>query len=365
LPATIPLNDLKRAAVNEQAALSEAIGRVVDSGWYVNGPELAGFEAEFAAYTGVAHVLGVASGTDALEIALRAVGCVRGSRVLMAANAGFYAATAALRLGAEPVYADVDADTMALSAETVATALDGVDCVVVTHLYGRLADVEALAAICRSKGVPLLEDCAQSAGAVRGGHAGTFGDVGTFSFYPTKNLGALGDGGAIITGDAALADRVRRLRQYGWSEKYVVADLGGVNSRLDELQAAVLRLRLSGLDDANARRRSIVERYAAALPASAGSIPRASDRSYVAHLAVAVCEDRSALAEMLRAAGIETGVHYPIPDHRQPALPRAVQLPVTEHLAASVLTLPCFPELVESEIARVCDALHAVAGRTP
>ncbi len=360
---TIPLNDLKRAAANEQAALSEAIGRVAESGWYVNGPELAGFEREFAASTGAGHVLGVASGTDALEIALRAVGCARGSRVLMAANAGFYTATATLRLGGEPVYADVDPDTMALGAETVSACLDDVACVVVTHLYGRLADVEDLADLCRARGVPLVEDCAQAAGASRDGrHAGTFGDAGTFSFYPTKNLGALGDAGAIVTGDPAVAGRVTRLRQYGWAEKYVVADLGGVNSRLDEMQAAVLRFRLAGLDAANARRRAIVERYAEALPASAGSIPRAADRSYVAHLAVVVCRDRAALAEALRLAGVETGVHYPVPDHRQPALPRDIRLPVTEHLAASILTLPCFPELTEDEIAHVCEALRRADG---
>jgi aminotransferase EvaB len=362
LPATIPLNDLTRAAANEHAALSGAIGRVVESGWYINGPELAAFEREFASYTGAGHALGVASGTDALEIALRAVGCGRGSRVLLAANAGFYAATATLRFGGEPVYADVSPDTMALGVESVRPEIDHADCVVVTHLYGRLADVEDLAALCRSRGVPLVEDCAQAAGAFRGGHAGTFGDVGTFSFYPTKNLGALGDAGAIITGDAAVAARVKRLRQYGWAEKYVVSDLGGVNSRLDEMQAAVLRHRLAGLDDGNARRRAIVERYADALPASIGSIPRAADRSYVAHLAVAVCRDRDALAGALHAAGIETAVHYPVPDHRQPALPRDVGLPVTERLAASILTLPCFPELAEEEIARVCDALRRADG---
>jgi dTDP-4-amino-4,6-dideoxygalactose transaminase len=362
LPTTIPLNDLARAASNERSELSEAIMRVVDRGWYVNGPELAGFEQEFAAYTGAAHALGVASGTDALEIALRAVGCTRGSRVLMAANAGFYAATATLRLGGEPIYADVDPDTMSITVASTAAAIGEAACVLVTHLYGRLADVEPLADACRARGVPLVEDCAQAAGAFRARHAGTFGDVGTFSFYPTKNLGALGDAGAIITNDPAVAERGRRLRQYGWGDKYVVEELGGVNSRLDEIQAALLRFRLSGLAAANERRRAIVDRYADALPAHLGSIPRARDRSYVAHLAVVVCRDRDALAHSLRAAGIESAVHYPVPDHRQPALPRDAHLPVTEELASSILTLPCFPELSDDEVGRVCDALRQAGG---
>jgi dTDP-4-amino-4,6-dideoxygalactose transaminase len=251
---------------------------------------------------------------------------------------------------------------MALDVATAAADIDHVDCVVVTHLYGRLANVEALADACRSASVPLVEDCAQAAGAVRGSHAGTFGDAGTFSFYPTKNLGALGDAGAIVTNDATVAAQVRRLRQYGWGEKYVVEGLGGVNSRLDEIQAALLRHRLRGLDAANERRRAIVERYGDALLASVGRIPRARDRSYVAHLAVVVCRDRAALAATLRAAGIETAVHYPVPDHHQPALRRDVRLPVTEELAGSVLTLPCFPELAEAEVERVCAALRGADG---
>lgn len=359
----MPLNDLARSVADEGPELLEVIRRVVDRGWFVQGPELEAFEVALASYVGVGHAIGVASGTDALELALRATGCRPGSRVLMAANAGYYAAAAATRIGAQPVYADVDPETLSLSAATVRQAIRSADCVIITHLYGRLADVEPVAALCRAAGVRLIEDCAQAIGARRGGrHAGSFGDLAAVSFYPTKNLGALGDGGAVLTDDDQLAEQVRSLRQYGWAGKYEVAQAGGVNSRLDEIQAAVLRWRLDRLDAVNDRRRAVVRRYAAALPPAVGRLAWVDGPEHVAHLAVVVCDDRPTLASHLADAGVATAIHFPVPDHLQAAYRGApVRLPVTEHLARCVLTLPCFAELREDEIERVDAALRESA----
>jgi dTDP-4-amino-4,6-dideoxygalactose transaminase len=236
--------------------------------------------------------------------------------------------------------------------------------VVVTHLYGLLADIEAIVDVCRPRGIVVVEDCAQAVGARRATRAaGSFGDVAAFSFYPTKNLGALGDGGAVGTNDDETADRVRRLRQYGWDSKYSVATPGGWNSRLDEFQAAVLRYRLGYLDQWNARRREIVRRYTSALPSHVGRFVLHDGDDYVAHLAVVLAEDRQELRKHLDAAGVSTDVHYPIADHRQEAWRDDypdVALPVTEHAVEHVLTVPCFPELSDDEVERVCEAFNGL-----
>jgi aminotransferase EvaB len=348
------------AALREE--LSEAFSRFLASGQYVLGPVHAAFESEFASFLGVRHCVGVASGTDALELALIAVGCREGDAVLTAANCGGYATSAARRAGLRVRFADVDPTTLGLSSSTVEEALaSDVRAVVVTHLYGLLADVEGIGALCRASGIALVEDCAQAAGARRNGRrAGTFGDAAAFSFYPTKNLAALGDGGAVATNSDEVAERVRRLRQYGWDEKYHVSLSGGRNSRLDELQAAVLRTRLGHLDEWNARRRAIVERYVTTFPDHAGRLVAGSGEEYVAHLVVVVAADRTRMRAALEGAGIGTDVHFPIADHQQPAWRsdyRDASLPVTEHAVAHVLTLPCFPELTEQEVQRVCEVL--------
>lgn len=357
----VPVNDLGRALTAESAELTAALSRVLASGWLVHGPEHAAFEAELAAYLGTDRVLGVASGTDALEIALRAVTDPARPVVVTAANCGGYTTTAARRAGLTPRYADVDPQTHLLTAATVEAVLDDrVGTVVVTHLYGRAADVAPLRALCAERGIRLLEDCAQSAGArTPQGAAGALGDVATFSFYPTKNLGAVGDGGAIATSDPEVAERVARLRQYGWSGKYLIAQDGGRNSRLDELQAAVLRTRLVRLDAGNARRREIIGHYAARASDRLHVLP-ADGPGHVGHLAVLTTEHRDALREHLTALGIGHDVHYPTPDHRQPAFAAehaGTSLPVTERLATQVLSVPCFPELSDAEVARVGDAL--------
>ena len=364
----IPINDLKRASQQQGEALRAAVERVVASGWYVLGPESRAFEAEFADSLGGGHCIGVGNGTDALQLALLAVGCRPGDEVVTAANAGAYTSSAALAAGLVPRPADVDPATLLLTAETAAAQLtERTRAVVVTHLYGLLADMSPLQALCADAGVPLVEDCAQAAGALSAqGAAGTLGDIATFSFFPTKNLGALGDGGAVVTRHAEVAERVRQLRQYGWTGKYTNSVPGGRNSRLDELQAAVLRTRLLQLPEWNARRRSIVARYAAVLPGGARRMVHADavgSTGYVGHLAVLVTPDREADRAALAAQGIGTDVHYPVPDHRQPVLAGALaglRLPVSERLAGEVLTVPCFPELTEAEIDRVCAGLAAL-----
>lgn len=363
----IPVNDLARLADLVAEPLAECAAQVLRSGHYVLGPAVAGFEGAFAAYCGVSHCIGVGNGTDALEIALRALGLGPGSRVAVVANAGMYGTTAVLAIGAEPVFVDVEEATSNMCPQALDAALAGggamPDAIIVTHLYGRMADMPALAAIARTRGVPLVEDCAQAHGATSrdGRKAGAFGDLAAFSFYPTKNLGAMGDGGAIVTNDGILAMRVRKLRQYGWTSKYVNALAGGRNSRLDELQAAFLSHLLPLLDDRNTLRRGIAARYSSRIVHPGIRVPSAEGFDYVAHLYVVQVGQRDSLTAHLQASGIGCDVHYPAPDHWQPMHAgrfSAVSLPVTEMLCQRVLTLPCFPEMHDDEVDRVIAACN-------
>lgn len=357
----VPLNDLSRALTAQRPELRRAVTEVIDSGWLVQGPAHRAFEEELAAYLGVRHVIGVGNGTDALEIALRTVVTEGRSTAVTAANCGAYTSVAARNAGLGVRYADVDPVTHLLDPAALESALDDtVGVVVVTHLYGRAADVAAVRAVCEPRGIRVLEDCAQAIGArTDAGPVGGLADVGTFSFYPTKNLGALGDGGAVVTNDDALADAVRAARQYGWHGKYTIASQGGRNSRLDEVQAAVLRYRLPLVDEANARRRAVITRYAEAASARLRVLP-ADGAHHVGHLAVVETDSAADLLAHLAAHEVRTDVHYPVPDHRQPAFAAEyadVVLPVTEGLVGRIASLPCFPELTEDEIEQVCDAL--------
>lgn len=363
----IPVNSLVRHIAPLAGRLNEAARRVVDSGYFVLGPHLKRFEEAFAAYCGTAHCIGVANGTDALELSLRALGVEPGDRVAVAANAAMYGTTAALACDAVPVFVDIDPDTHLISPPALAKLLEAgpVKAVIVTHLYGRLADMSALLPLCRQHGIRIVEDCAQAHGAedAHGTRAGAFGDIASFSFYPTKNLGALGDGGAIVTDDDALAQRSRQLRQYGWSAKYTNELAGGRNSRLDELQAAFLLEMLPELDRWNARRREIANRYSRAIRTPALRVPAEAGREYVAHLYVVQSDDREAARARLESAGIQTDVHYPTPDYRQPCLRGRVDatpLPATEAASRKVLTLPCFPELTDDEVGAVIDACNQI-----
>lgn len=337
------------------------IKSVLDSHWYVLGNEVKLFEQEFAAYVGVSHCISVASGSDALELALKGLGVVAGDRVVTVANAGFYGSTAIRAIGALPEYIDVDKQTLTLCPRALESMVENKPAaIIVTHLYGQLANIEEIVAIASAAGVPILEDCAQSHGARRNGkQAGSFGTIACFSFYPTKNLGALGDGGAVVTDDEMLAARVRQLRQYGWAQKYEVAIPGGRNSRLDEMQAAILRIKLPRLDAWNQERRSIARRYNDAFANLDMQLPSSTDDDYVAHLYVVRVANRNDFAAALKEQAISTDIHYPIADHHQPAyrVDQTRSLEITELACQTVISLPCFPGLTDEEVDRVIEAV--------
>ena len=358
----VPMNDLSRGINRDREALVAAFEGVLDTGYVVMGPQHGAFQGALGDYLGVEHVIGVASGTDALELATKATMPAGRRTVVTAANAGGYTTVAAKRAGFDVLFADVDPETLCISLETLAPALTAdVGVVVVTHLYGNLTDIVDLVDYCRARGIKVIEDCAQAIGARQDGRAaGTFGDAATISFYPTKNLGAIGDGGAVITSDQEIAASVARLRQYGWSSKYHVEAPGGTNSRLDEVQAAFLLTRLPLLDGFNERRREIVGRYRDAASGGPIEVLPASGPHHVAHLAVALTKDRDAVRRALAERGVQTDVHFPIPDYAQEGfdVPRAV-LPTTDRVVSQIFSLPCFPELTADEVDRVCEALAA------
>src|SRR6266545_5922816 len=260
---TIPFGDLKRQYEAIKPELDEAAARVLASGWYILGPEVRAFEQAFAALCGVGHAIGVGNGTEALYLALAALGVGPGDEVITVANAAIYEPLTILQAGARPVFVDVDERTHTIAPELIEGAITPrTKAIMPVHLYGRMADMDAIVAIAGRHGLPVVEDCAQAHGAALGGRvAGSIGACGCFSFYPSKNLGALGDGGMVVTGDDALAAKLRRLRVYGWEQRYYTTDSGGINSRLDELQAALLRVKLRHLAGWNAARRRIARRY--------------------------------------------------------------------------------------------------------
>ncbi|NIJ67759.1 DegT/DnrJ/EryC1/StrS aminotransferase family protein [Xanthomonas sp. 60] len=364
-PKAIPVNSLSRHIEPLQDALASAATSVVHSGYFVLGPSVRAFEDAFADYCGVAHCIGVANGTDALELSLRAVNVAPGDRVAVVANAAMYGTSTVLACGAEPIFVDVLVGNATMDPAKLRTVLEAqpVKAVIVTHLYGQLSRIEEIAAICGEFGASLIEDCAQAHGARNAqGLAGSFGDIASFSFYPTKNLGALGDGGAVTTNSPQLAERVRQLRQYGWTQKYTNGIAGGRNSRLDEIQASMLSVMLPKLDAWNSRRRAIAARYSQEIRNSQIITHACGGDDYVAHLYVIRTQNRDMLKAHLDNAGVQTDVHYPLPDYKQPCHGGRfddVTLPVTEVEAATVLTLPCFPELTDAEVDRVIAACNS------
>jgi dTDP-4-amino-4,6-dideoxygalactose transaminase len=362
----IPVNDLKRHDAPLAGQLAAAVNRVLSSGWYILGPEVEAFEEEFARYCGAAHAIGVGNGTDALELALRALGIGPVAEVATVANAGMYGTTAILRAGATPLYVDVDERSMTMSPAALRAGVSSATAaVIVTHLYGQMAEMEELLAVAGRADIPVIEDAAQAHGAERAGRkAGSWGALGCFSFYPTKNLGAAGDGGAVVTSDATLARKVRALRQYGWTDRFRSTVAGGRNSRLDEVQAAVLRVKLPHLDGWNARRREIAGIYERALIGSGIALPPTGLEACPTHLYVIRLQKRDCIRSALRAAGIGTDVHYPVPDHRQESMRgvafRQTALPVTEACADEVLTLPYFPEMTDGEVEEIAELLRSL-----
>lgn len=363
----LSLRDVNARYVDE---LKAAAARVIDSGWYIMGDELAAFEREFSAHSGAAHTVGVGNGLDALSLILRGykeMGRLRdGDEVIVPGNtfiASFLAITANRLV---PVPVEPDLATYNIDPAHVRAALSArTRAIMAVHLYGQLADMEALAAIAGEHGLLLIEDAAQAHGAKIGRKcAGTFGDAAGFSFFPAKNLGALGDGGAVVTGDAELAARVTALRNYGSAVKYHHL-YQGLNSRLDEMQAAMLRVKLSHLDEEVARRRLVAQRYRESIHHSQITLPQVrSESAHAWHLFVVRSSQRDALREHLAARGIQSQVHYPVPAHRQPAYPllNDVALPRTEQLHREVLSLPMSPVMSDEAVARVIEACNAFEG---
>jgi hypothetical protein len=353
--------------------IDAAVARALASGWYILGAELKAFEAEFAAWLGVPAVVGCGNGTDAIALALRGLGIGPGATVVTVSHTAVATVAAIEMAGATPWLVDIDPDHYTMDPEALRQVLEQppagippVKAVIPVHLYGQPADMDRIVPLCRQHKVALIEDCAQAHGArLHGQRVGTFGDAATFSFYPTKNLGALGDGGAVAVSDPALAERIAALRQYGWHRHYI-SDEVGVNSRLDELQAAILRAKLPHLDRQNARRAAIAAAYTAALTATPLIPPRQrDDTTHVFHLYVTRTTARESIQSALKAAGIGTGIHYPVPVHLQPAYAGRVALgpggcPQAERAAQEILSLPLYPELAEAEVDTVCAALRSL-----
>lgn len=350
-----------------KAEIDDAIRRVTESGWYILGPEVEAFEREFASYIGVKHCIGVANGTDAIRLAIRSArpfGSLRPERskcftVSMTATA---TVAAAVEAGEQVHLLDIHPGEYTLDPAALASAsIEAGDVVIPVHLYGQPARLNELLRIARQGGAIVIEDCAQAHGALYDGkRVGSFGAAAAFSFYPTKNLGALGDGGAVVTNSDEIAERARLLRMYGWRERYI-SEIHGVNTRLDEMQAAILRVKLRHLDDDNARRTRIAEIYNSAfvdlnliLPATGG----------VYHQYTIRHPQREALKQGLAAKGIGTSVLYPVPIHLQPAYRSGppLHLPVTEQFARELLCLPIYPELSEGEVETICEAVREIAG---
>jgi dTDP-4-amino-4,6-dideoxygalactose transaminase len=364
-------SDPKAGYLAHQSEIDLAVRETLDGGWYILGRQVGSFEQEFAAYLGSRHCMGVANGTDAVHLSLRACGIGAGDAVITVAHTAVATVAGIEMAGAEPVLVDIDPLTFTIDPESIDYAIRNyrgklnIRAIVAVHLYGHPADMQSILGIARRHDLKVIEDCAQAHGATAGGvKAGTFGDAAAFSFYPTKNLGALGDGGAVATNDPEIASRVRSLREYGWRERYV-SDVPGFNSRLDEIQAAILRVKLRYLDEENGRRERLARLYEELLASTALRLPqRRENCGHIYHQYVVCSEERDSLREYLREQGIGTLIHYPVPVHLQPGYRNRVavnrdSLPVTELAANRVLSLPMYPQLEESQVERVCQALNA------
>ncbi len=362
-PIEVQQTDPKAGYLAHQAEIDSVIQRVLNSGLYILGPEVTSFEQEFAAYIGVDHAIGVASGTDALELSLRACGIGPGDLVFTVSHTAVATVAAIELTGATPVLVDIDPVSYTMDPNCLEAALahppaGKPKAVIPVHLYGHPADMPSILALAKRHGLYVVEDCAQSHGAALDDRmTGSWGDIAAFSFYPTKNLGAIGDGGMVVTDNPALAERVRLLQQYGCRERYV-SEIPGGNSRLDELQAAVLRVRLQYLDKENMRRQSLAKTYNALLADTGLTVPEVrSGVTHVYHQYVVRLPQRDVLSTYLRQAGIGTLIHYPLPVHLQPAyqdrLPLVAPLSRTEQLAGQVLSLPMFSQLSDGQIRRV------------
>ena len=356
--------------------IDAAIARTLESGSYILGEQVRAFEREFAAYLGVPHCVGVGNGTDALSISLRACGIGQGDIVITVSHTSVATVAAIEMAGAMPLLVDIDLTSMTISPDSLGSVLESypeakrIKAIIPVHLYGHPANMKAIGEIAGRYKLLVIEDCAQAHGAsIDARKTGTIGEIAAFSFYPTKNLGALGDGGAIVTGNPYLAEQARIIREYGWKERYV-SSVRGMNSRLDEIQAAILRVKLEWLDRENKRRQLIAQSYDRGLKETGLVLPQTNSTvSHVFHQYVVRSNQRDQLRTYIEGQGIGTSIHYPSPVHLQPAYHRRkrviidrTDLPVTEKVASQVLSLPMHAHLTEQEVERVCEAIRRWRG---
>jgi dTDP-4-amino-4,6-dideoxygalactose transaminase len=345
----------KAQYLSYKSEIDSAISRVLDSGWYILGNEVQSFEEEFANYIGVAHGIGVGSGTEAIHLALTACGIGPGDEVITVSHTAVATVAAIELAGSTPVFIDIDQDFFTIDPEKIESAItSNTKAIVPVHIYGQPVDMDTVMEIARKYNLRIIEDCAQAHGAnYKEKRVGSIGDFGCFSFYPTKNLGALGDGGMVVTNNEKLAQKAKLLREYGWAERYV-SHFAGWNTRLDEIQAAILRVKLKHLDKDNSKRVHIAELYSKELGECDIILPKQrKDSAHVYHLYVIRSERRDALLTFLKEKGIGALIHYPMPVHLQPAyrhLKAGDKLPETEKVAYGIISLPIYPELSKSDV---------------
>jgi len=362
----IQMNDFKAEPEELVRKELEAVERVLRSGWFILGNEVNDFESSWAARCKAKHAVGVGNGMDAIEIGLRALGIGSGDEVITTPMTAFATVLAIIRAGATPVLADIDPETALLDPDSVERCISSrTRALLLVHLYGQVRNMERWTTLCKKAGIQLLEDCAQShLAASRGKVAGTFGAWGAYSFYPTKNLGAVGDGGAIVTDSGEIADKARVLRNYGQAQRYLHPELG-LNSRLDELQAAILSARLAWLDAYTRRRREIAGAYFGGIrnPRVHTMAQPLETENHVYHLFVVRCEERDRLAAHLQAKGIASLIHYPVPVHHQkPCTGTKIDpqgLKHAEQHAAQCLSIPCHPQMSDNDVSTVTEAINA------
>lgn len=353
----VKVNDLSQHIKPFAEQIKQKLSEVVDSSWFLLGNETKSLEENFAAYIGVKYCRAVANGTDALELGLRAIGVEAKTKVITVANAGAYSTIALNLIGAIPVYVDVD-EEMNMCPSSLEKALANhkdIQAVVVTHLYGNIAQIDKISSLCEKYSIPLLEDCAQAHGAsLDSKKAGSWGDIASFSFYPTKNLGAIGDAGAIVSSNEEYINKAKTLSQYGWSKKYVIDTAYGRNSRIDEMQAIVLNVFLKEIDSWNQKRSAIGQKYCEAFKDLPLGLPANKGEGSVFHLFIIRTKDRDKLSAYLAENDVQTDIHYPVPDHMQSIMSELgfykEDLTNTENYANEILTLPCYPELSDDKV---------------
>ncbi len=365
--AFIPVTSPGENYQSHKGAITAAISRVLESGRYILGEEVEGFEREFADFHGCAHCIGVANGTEAISLALKACGILPGEEVITVSHTAVPTVAAIEMMGAVPVLVDIEPDSRCMDHRQIPACItEKTRAIIPVHMYGQPCLMREICEVARQNNLYVIEDCAQACGAeISGKRVGTFGDAATFSFYPTKNLGAIGDGGAVLTDNPDIADKVRWLRQYGWKENRD-AKIPGMNSRLDEIQAAILRVKLPFLLEENARRRQIADRYSSIMNEVGIQPPwDIPDTVHAMHLYVVECGSRDSLQDFLRQKGIGSALHYPKAVHQQEAY-RQIRgwdhLPKTELLYERILTLPMYPELSDGDVERICSVLSEWKG---